>query len=64
VGVALFIHSELELTFVLGAVEMAFRFCEQAVANSRGVVMLSFRPERDDGIDLGGTARGNEAGNE
>jgi hypothetical protein len=53
-----------ELALVLSAVEMASRFCDPSVANSRRVVMLSFRPECDDGIDLGGTARGNEAGNE
>jgi hypothetical protein len=53
-----------ELTFVLSAVEMAFRFCDSSVSNSRRVVMPSFRPECDDGIDLDGTARGNEAGNE
>ena len=63
-GVALFVDSQLELTFVLCAVEMDFRFYDPSVANSRRVVMLSFRPECDDGIDLGGTARGNEAGNE
>jgi hypothetical protein len=50
--------------FVLGAVEMDFRFCDWSAANSRRVVMLSFRSECDDGIDLGGTARGDEAGNE
>ena len=37
---------------------------DQAVANSPRLVMLLFRPECDDGIDFGGTARGNEAGNE
>ena len=53
-----------ELALVLAAVGVAFRFCDESVANSRRVVMLLFRPECDDGIDFGGTARGNEAGNE
>jgi len=63
-GVALFVDSEPELTFILSAVEMDFRFYDPSVANSRRVIMPSFRPECDDGVDLGGTARGNEAGNE
>lgn len=58
------VDSELELTFALSAIETDFRFCDSSVANSRRVVRLSFRPECDDGIDFGGTARGNEAGNE
>ena len=53
-----------ELTFLFRAGVVAFGFCDQAVANSPRVVMLLFRPECDDGIDFGGTARGNEAGNE
>jgi hypothetical protein len=53
-----------KLTFVLSAFEMAFRVCDSSVANSRRVVTLSFRTECDDGIDHGGTARGNEAGNQ
>jgi hypothetical protein len=63
-GVALLVDSEPELTFILSAVEMDFRFYDPSAANSRRVVMLLFRPECDDGIDFGGTARGNEAGNE
>ena len=59
---ALFVDSELELPLVLNAIEMAFRFCDGV--RCQFAVMLSFRPECDDGIDLGGTARGNEAGKE